>query len=505
MLKIDSEKTFKLAIEKSIEFCKVENYEVAEVILRQLLVCDPLNQEGLQILGSIRHKLGDYQESLELFSKLASIDDKNPDYHNDLALSLSCQGDLNGAIGHLSEALDLTPMDDKPKRALYLSNMSVQLRRAGLYAEAETAIENAVAYSEEKDLSILRNYAALLNDTLQVDKSLAVYDKITAIKDDPEIQVDRAYALHLKGCHHEANRAYEHRINVFPQFGVLFQHYNPEKLWKKERLDGKTIIVYCEQGLGDSIQFVRYIPYLKNRFGEDSKVILHCNPSVVSLFAHSGLGIDDYFTGSPGDPAMGLPDHDYHVSLMSLPYLTEVDILHSDKYLQANLSLIPSDKLKVGICWAGSPKHPNDVRRSVYLKQFAAISHIPGIQLYSFQKDKRARAYKYGGCPVDLAIESENVEYIDLSESLNDLDEAGTNLLAMDLFITVDTALMHLAGALGLETWGLIPYVPDWRWGLNSESTPWYPTLKLFRQPKHGDWKSVFERIEADLKDRITK
>jgi tetratricopeptide (TPR) repeat protein len=511
VLPLDIENTYKVAIERALEFCKAENYEVAEVILRQLLRCDPEHEEAIHLLGSVRHKLGDYEESLKLFSQLEAMDKDNPEYHNDLGLALSCRGDLNGAIGHLSKALDLTPMEDKPKRAQYLSNMSVQLRRAGLYSEAQIAIRNALDYTEYKDVSVWRNYAALHNELLEVETSIDAYTQMIALQDDPEFHVDLAYALHLKGDLKQAWAEYEHRYKVFPQFGYLFRHYDPAKLWKGEDLIGKTIVVYCEQGLGDTIQFVRYLKHLQIRYWNELEIILHCNERVVSLFKNSNLGISKYIIESPAEPLIQIPEHDYHVSLLSLPHLLGVPQYPMQDYVgEIEPYLKPTHKadlgekkgLRVGICWAGSPLHPNDARRSVFLKNFEDIASVPGVELFSFQQDKRPRVYKYGGMPVDFSMDA-NVPFVDLADKLTDVDATAALLKEMDLVISVDTAVLHLAGALGIETWALIPRVPDWRWGLRTSDTDWYPSMLLFRQPQHGDWSSVFAAMKSALKGKV--
>jgi hypothetical protein len=269
-----------------------------------------------------------------------------------------------------------------------------------------------------------------------------------------------------------------------------------QPLWDGSPLAGGTILLHAEQGLGDTIQFIRYAPLVKQRGG---RVVVECQPALLPLLARCP-GIDQLVAS--GKP---LPVFDVHAPLLNLPGIfrtTPATVPASVPYLFADDALVQRwrDELRsvpgfrVGIVWQGSRKHKEDRRRSVRLERFAPLAAIPGVRLISLQK---------GPGSEQLADQGGRFEILDLAGRLDErsgpfMDTAAV-LKCLDLVITVDTAGAHLAGALGVPVWVALAFAADWRWLLDRDDSPWYPTMRLFRQKQPGDWDGVFQRMAQEL------
>jgi len=251
----------------------------------------------------------------------------------------------------------------------------------------------------------------------------------------------------------------------------------------------KTILLHSEQGIGDTIQFVRYAKAVAGRGG---RRILECQPGLKKLL--EGVPEFDAVYGEGED----LPEFDVHAPLLSLPHIfgTTMETIPSDiPYIQGPENSEISEKissranhLKVGLVWAGNPGHTNDRNRSIPLASFEPIFDLKGIQFYSLQVGegrKQIGHFHYQDKIIDLNP--------DFSATASAIDQ-------LDLVISVDTSIAHLSGAMGRPTWTLLPFVPDWRWLMNRDDTPWYPGMRLFRQPEIGDWESVILKVSESLR-----
>jgi hypothetical protein len=273
-----------------------------------------------------------------------------------------------------------------------------------------------------------------------------------------------------------------------------------QPLWDGQPLEGRTILLHAEQGLGDTIQFVRYAALVKRLGGT---VVLECPKPLLPLLA-TFAGIDQLV--GQGDE---LPAFATHAPLLSLPGIlqTSLDTIPAAvPYLFAAPALKEHwrEKLravhgyKIGINWQGQPGQGQWLARSIPLQQLATLAEIPGVRLVSLQK---------GAGREQLAEASGRFPLVDLGD---EVDQAGgafmdtaAIVMNLDLVITSDTALPHLAGSLGAAVWVALPLVPDWRWLLDRGDSPWYPTMRLFRQDQRGDWQGVFRRIKVALADRM--
>jgi hypothetical protein len=269
-----------------------------------------------------------------------------------------------------------------------------------------------------------------------------------------------------------------------------------QPLWDGRPLESRTILLYAEQGLGDTIQFVRYAALVKQRGGS---VIVECPRPLVSLLK-SCAGIDRLV--ARGDP---LPAFDVQAPLLSLPgiFQTALDNLPATipcLFADADLvrcwreDLAPLAGRKIGIAWRGSPAHVDDRARSLPLSCFESLARLPGIRLLSLQKGPGMEELQ--GLPSHFPV-------TELGSRLNDFADTAALLMNLDLLITCDTAVAHLAGALGAPVWVALPLVPDWRWLLDRNDSPWYPTMRLFRQKTLGDWTGVFDEIETALSSQL--
>jgi hypothetical protein len=269
-------------------------------------------------------------------------------------------------------------------------------------------------------------------------------------------------------------------------------------LWDGSPLEGRTILVRVEQGLGDTLQFIRYLPLVQRRGG---RVILVCQPALVGLLTGSrGLGIERLL--AQGDP---LPEYDLHVSLLSLPGLlgTTLENVPADvPYLEAEPQPVEAWRqrlgsyrgFKIGIVWQGNPDHRMDRFRSTRLAQFAPLARVPGVHLFSLQKGPGAE---------QLAALTDRFPVTDLGSGLDDFRDTAAVLKNLDLVVSVDTSVAHLAGALGIPVWVALHFPAEWRWLTGREDSPWYPTMRLFRQTSPGQWEDVFRRIAEALRPRM--
>ncbi|WP_448192942.1 tetratricopeptide repeat protein [Azospirillum sp. sgz301742] len=377
------------------------------------------------------------------------------------------------------------------------------------------------ALRQKPDSATLRgNLAVALRARGDIDVALRI--QRSAVEADPtvaDIHFNHANALQHAHRFDEAITAYRHCLILAP--GHVEAHWNlamaylrtgrfaqgwPEYEWRWRRpgappadrgaapwtgeaFAGKTLLVFIEQGLGDTIQFARYLPAVAERGGD---VVFECQPDTLALMAGLGPRIRAVGHGEP------LPPFDLQVSLMSLPGIfgttpdsipSHVPYLHSSP---SPMELPGPGALNLGIVWGSSPTNP---ARNCPLDLLLPLAEIPGVRLFSLQKGEHAK---------DLATTPTAKAMTDLSGALNDFSATARAIMALDLIVTVDTSVAHLAGALARPTWILLPHLADWRWLLEREDSPWYPTVRLFRQPAPGDWATVTARLHDALHLLVT-
>jgi hypothetical protein len=257
------------------------------------------------------------------------------------------------------------------------------------------------------------------------------------------------------------------------------------------------VLLHAEQGFGDTIQFCRYAPLVAER---GATVMVECQPPLVALLK-SLAGVKQVVPR--GDP---LPDFDVHCPLLGLPLRfgttvetipARVPYLHADERRVARWreKIGQGVGVRVGIAWAGAAGNANDQRRSLTLSSFAPLAQIEGVRWYSLQKGDAAKQTEHP---------PQGMHLFDFTSDLNDFADTAALVANLDLLVCVDTAVAHLGGALGKPVWTLLPFCPDWRWMLGREDSPWYPTMRLSRQPARGDWLSVLQRVTRGLQEPLT-
>lgn len=468
---------------------KIGQLEAAIAQYRQAIAIQPNFAEAYNSRGFIQQERGELTEAISLHQMALKLKPKFPEAAYNLGKAFSKQNRLNDAISAYRHAISLNPRYCDP----YV-NLGIILRHLGQLDEAIACYQKALKL-QSKSAAIHTNLGNVWQDRGQLKQAIFHHQTaITLQPQCPEAHHNFSNTLLLAGELKRGFSEYEWRAK-------LSQIEHPpaflQPVWDGSSLRGKTILLYAEQGLGDTIQFVRYAPLVKEKGGQ---VIFRCPTSLRQLL-ETADGIDRLIF--PGDP---LPIFDTHASLMSLPYLlntTLETIPCKIPYLSVPIEITsslqisdftskpqpPTSNLKVGLVWAGNPSHPNDRYRSIGLSQLFKILEVPNITFYSLQKVISVE---------DLQL-LKNTQIIDLSDRLIDFAVTAAIISQLDLIITVDTAVAHLTGALGKPVWILLAYIPDWRWMLQREDSPWYPTARLFRQQQRGNWQSAIDLVVAAL------
>lgn len=400
-----------------------------------------------------------------------------------LAQTLIRSHELAEALGWLDRACAL-----EPHNAALHAARAVVLRQVDRLEAAEASYRRAVVL-DPSAAAALFNYGNLRLARADPAGAIAWYDRALDFNpSDAEYHWNRSLALLSAGRFEEGWIEYEWRWR-WHGFSTPRRDFE-QPLWDGSPLGGRTILLHAEQGLGDTIQFIRYAKPIRAAGG---RVVVECQPELARLLA-GAPGIDVLVAaGAP------LPAFDTHAPLLSLPRLMRTEVASipaATPYLQSpgGFRLPRPRRFNIGIQWAGNPKHAKDKQRSITPDRFAFLQSLPGVQVYSLQV----------GWPGDeLATQRSTAAIIDLAPQLKDLGDTAAAIMSLDLVVSVDTAVAHLAGALGKPVWTLLAYAADWRWLLGREDTPWYPSMRLFRQPSPGDWDAVMQTVAAHLKARV--
>ena len=368
-------------------------------------------------------------------------------------------------------------------------NLAVLLMEMGRHDEAEAMAASLAERHPDKvePWNVLGNCAYERADWARAE---ACHQRALALDPtDRNANWNMAVFTLLKGELADGFRRFEARKRLISV--VFTQRHYAQPEWDGSPLDGRTIFLHAEQGIGDSFQFVRYAALLKARGA--GRVIVEGSPSTETII-RSAPGVDDVVL--PGNP---IPPFDVHAYLMSLPF--HCGTASFDDIPNAVPYLVPASRpvtqaidaaaagARVGIVWAGNPQHQRDVLRSVSLAQLAPVLGARGVTFFSLQK----------GAPVAQLDDARFAHIVNLDAQLKDFSDTAAAIAALDLVITVDTSIAHLAGALGKPVWVLLPHVPDWRWMRDRADTPWYPTMRLFRQPVPKAWTPAIDAVAAAL------
>jgi hypothetical protein len=363
----------------------------------------------------------------------------------------------------------------------------------GRFEEAEQSLEQALRL-QPQNAEIHANLGSLLQARGRWDEALACFD--LALDIDPNCvsaHFNRGMTFLQTGDWLHGWAGFEYRFRLDKQSQRAFL----QPRWDCSPLAGRTILLWAEQGVGDMIHFIRYVRLLKE---QGAVVILECPRRLAPLFS-SYAGIDRII--SEGDLR---PDFDVHAPLGSVPGLlgaTPETIPARTPYLTAEPSRVErwqqrlgaSEALRVGIVWQGNPKHVQDRWRSAPLEQFAPLAAVSGVEWISLQQGPGTEQMDAPGRPFAIRRMAEG----DLDGPDGAFLDTAALIKCLDLVVTVDTALAHLAGALDVPVWLALSALPDWRWGRQGQQTAWYPCMRLFRQRELGQWSDVFEQMAGEL------
>jgi tetratricopeptide (TPR) repeat protein len=585
-------KLFALALKQH----QAGNLSQAERLYHEILEAQPGHADALHLLGLIAHQAGRHDEAIELIGRALTLEPEIAVYHANLGVAYEAAGELDLAAVSLNNALSIRPNDAdtfynlgnvlrhqqrmeeavihyqqaiglKPDYAQAHCNLGVALAAQGKLDEAVTHYKNALRLNPNS-AEYLNNLGVTLTAQDRLEEAVA------CIRRALQINPGFAPARHSLGCAlqrlnqmDEALECYDRAIAINPQYAEA--HWNrslvwllqgdfargwPEyewrwtqpgfarrhtsrPLWDGSELDGRTILLHAEQGLGDTLHLIRFARLVKQRGG---RVIVECQPALARLLA--GVEEIDHLVAQ----GTHVPGFDVQAPLGSLPGIFQISfdtIPDRVSYLKADSALVShwrrrlgssevrsamsdvedcgdiglrtsdfGQGFKIGIAWQGNPAFAGDRQRSIPLKCFAPLCKVPGARIISLQKgpgmQQLAELAENGVLTVshlsdrNRSSAAEESCILELGSQL-DKDGAFIDTAAvmknLHLVITADSAIAHLAGALGVPVWVALPMSPDWRWLLERDESPWYPTMRLFRQRRAGDWVEVFERIVWEL------
>jgi tetratricopeptide (TPR) repeat protein len=531
----------------------------AERLYVQLLAAEPNQLDARHMLGVLRAQQGRNLEALELIAPVTAAQPGN-------ALAWANHGNVLNALGHYNPALESfdRALALQPQQAETWNNRGIALSRLGRLDAALESYDRALAVNPAFAMA-LNNRGLALQGLRRLDEALASYERALALAPQyPQAEANRADALQLLCRYDEAVAGYDRALALDPEYagawnnrGLALQnlkrldaamesfrraaaltplvpepHLNqglchllqqnfaagwPLFEWRKQLADlregrdydvplwtgaqdiaGKTLFVYIERGLGDAIQFYRYVALVQAR---GAQVIVSLNDPLLALMQNA----------MPQAAMIGLnqvPDRfDYHISMMSLPLALGGALggvlPATDRYLAAEPARVSLWKdrlgdhgLRIGIAWQGNDTVMGAEGKSFPLAALAPIAKIPGVRLINLQKN--AGAEQLDHLPTGMTVER-----YDFDEGRDAFLDSAAILENLDLVIACDTALAHLAGALGVPAWIGLKHVPEWRWFLDRADSPWYPSLRLFRQAAPGGWDSVFAAMEAELRGTV--
>jgi len=459
---------------------------------RQVLALEPGASEALINLGVALQAQGQMEAAAECLQTAIQRQPTSAVAYNNLGMIRHEQGQFEVALAHYRRAVEL-----KPDYAKAHSNLGALLHAQGQLTGARVHLEHAVRL-QPAFLAAYCNLGLVLQAQGDLPAAIATFDK--ALQHDPHYvpaHWNRAVAWLLGGNFAQGWREYEWRWR---------RPDSPPPAFTQPRWDGtpfpqQTLLVYAEQGLGDTIQFVRYLPQVAARGG---RVVLACQTALQRLL-RSCPGVQGLITKDP--QAVAAQPFDLYMPLLSLPEMftpTPEAIPAPTPYVRAEPELVQQWRLRlgttaalrVGLVWAGNPSHKNDRNRSCRLATLTPLAQIPHVALFSLQTGPAAA--QLNQLPPGIVVQ-------DVGRALSDFADTAAVLEHLDLVITVDTAVAHLAGAMGKPVWTLIPFAPDWRWGQHHPQTPWYPTMRLFRQPAPQAWEPVCQDLAAALRALVAQ
>jgi len=477
--------------------------EQAVAAFQQALARDPNRSDAYNNLGIVYVSVGRLEEGLASYRKALELAPDHAQSWNNLGLALAFNGDSDDAQAAFRRALTLQPAYVQAR-----VNLGNLIREQGDPVTAEREFREALQFAPQ-DTTVLNNLGVSLKDQGRFDDALALFDQVVELDEQHvEARVNRSFIHRLQGDLQRGWAEFDWRFRAEP----VSRNF-PQPEWTGESLNGKTLLVHVEQGIGDQILFASCVPDVaapKHTGRSPWAITLECDERLVPLFQRSFPGVEVI------PESESTPEHecDLQIPMGSLPQWVRPTLddfparssaspIQQPGFLRADAELVAKwrqrfaelgNGLNVGISWRGGRDPELRRLRSVTLNALAAALAMPGVNLVNLQ---------YGDCRAEIAAaESEigaTIHTWDDADAWNDLENFAAQIAALDLVISVDNSTVHFAGGLGVPCWVLLPFVPDWRWMLERDDSPWYPSLRLFRQPRRGDWDSVIEQVRTRL------
>jgi len=469
---------------RGIALRELKRLEEAIVSYDRAIEINPDLAEAYLNRGIALRELKLFDEALASYDRAIELDPNLSEAYSNRGNALKDLNRLDEALVSYAKAIDINPNE-----AEAYSNRGIALTELKLFDDAIASFDRAIEIKPDS-AEAFSNRGVNFEQLQRYEEALISYER--AIEIDPDhanAHWNKSIILLLTNNFVKGWELYEWRWKL-KTLGPRFRNFT-QPLWLgDEKINNKTILLHSEQGLGDTIQFCRYAKLVKEL---GASVLLEVPKSLLGLL--NGLeGVDQLI-----ERDTPLPDFDYHCPLLSLPLAFKTDLAsipNSTPYLALATQkrehwakkLGVKTKPRVGLVWSGSTTHKNDHNRSLVLQQL--LPHLPKLFEYvCLQKEVRELDQK-------MLLGSGIGRYED---ELKDFSDTAALCELMDLVISVDTSVAHLAGAIGKKTWVLIPNVPDWRWLLDRDDSPWYPSIKIYRQPSLGDWDGVIKRVRQDL------
>jgi len=510
----------------------------AEQLYQQVLANNPRNSDALHLLGVIAHQVGKHEISVNLITNAIEIDSQQVEAYNNLGIVFKKQGKLEKSVQAHHKAIEIQPdhaeahynlgdtyqkqgkleesiqayykaIEIQPNYTEAYNNLGIALKEQG---ELELAIQ---AY--HKAIEIQPNYAEAHNnlgnayqEQGELELAIQAYHKAIEIQDDfAEAHNNLGQILLLLGHFRQGWEEYEWRWQC-RNFSIGERNF-PQPLWNGSNLQGKSILVWTEQGIGDEIMFANLLDSLKKI---SNHIIVECEIRLVAFFQRSFPEIQFVPRENPPNSRLLNPNIDYQVPIGSLgqwlrpdedsfnqnrqSYLTTCT--DKSEQIKKRYQSLAADSILIGISWKSTgAKQKQTLSKSTALKDWASILSKQGCCFINLQ---------YGDIEPELEQFQEETSlkiYRDQEiDALQNLDDFAAQVSALDLIVSTSNTTAHIAGALGKRVWTLLPYMPNWRWMLNRNDTLWYPHMRLFRQNTIGDWRDVFQRVALALEEYMT-
>jgi tetratricopeptide (TPR) repeat protein len=507
------------------------NLQQAEIIYKEMLKINPYDFHILNYLGNVLQDQHKYDEAIDCYQKATEFNPTFAGSYYHLGSVFEITDQYEKAIYYYKKAIDYDP-----NFCGSYNNLGNIYRKLGQEDTAIPYFEKAIEINpnfwgsyynlgevyQSKDINskaikcyqkvmqlnphhiaTLNNLGNICLERKEIDEALLHYQKAIHLQPDyAEPYFNKSLIMLLMGNFKEGWKEYEWRWKT--QDNTYLQRNFPQPVWDGSSLNGKTLFIYTEQGVGDEIMFASCFPDVLNL---TESFIIECDKRLIPLFSRSFSGTQFIERiGTDKSVKSGLPFFDTVVAMGSLPLHFRTTL---SSFPQKSSYLIPDsqkvdewrkrfktlgDGVKLGISWRGGNSTRLRKARSITLEKWKELFLLKGVHLINLQ---------YGDCATELKEVREQQGIIihewEDADPLKDLDNFASQISALDLVISVDNATVHMAGALGKPVWTLIPYKPDWRWMLNREDSPWYPTMRLFRQPSPGDWESVIAKVTDEL------